>query len=217
MGLSGGARQPEADTVVGPAGSVELGVAGELGRHPGERLAAGVVLQEEPDPLATLLVDAGGVGAHEGAVQLGAAPLGAPRDEGGAGLVASGLGEGAEEAVHPEEVGEAGAGGEAQRPASQLGGSGGVDAATRRVDGGTGGPEGVVPGFGADEGMPAEPVHHPEADESEQAPLGEIEAAEAQLGELGGGEDLVLGQDRDDEAVPCGEGADDAERVRAEP
>ncbi len=70
-----------------------------------------------------------------------------------------------------------------------------------------------MPGFGADQGVTSEPVEDPEAGEAKQASLGDVEAREAELGELGGGEDLVLGEDRDAEPVALGERADHAEQV----
>jgi len=207
VGLADGARQPVQDGVVGASGDGQLGVVTELGGETGEGLGAGVVLDEELDLSPVLGPGAVGVGADELAVVLGAAPLGPPGDQRGAGVGAGLFGEGAEPSVDPEQVGESGAGGQAERSAAQVGRPGCFDAAFGGDEGGAGGPEGVVPGFGADQGVPAEPVEDPESGEAEQSTLGDVEAGEGELGDLGGGEHLMLGEDRDQTTVPVGEAA----------
>ncbi len=61
--------------------------------------------------------------------------------------------------------------------------------------------------------MPAEPVENPEAGEAQQSTLGDVEAGKGELGDLGGGEHLVLGEDRHQATVPVGEAAQHDEGI----
>ena len=125
--------------------------------------------------------------------------------------------EGTEPAVDPEQMGKARAGGQAQGSAAQVGRFGCLDASLGGHERGAGDPEGVVPGLGADERVPAEPVEHAEAGEAKQPALGDIEAREGELGDLVRGENLMLGEDGDETTVPVGEGAQHDQRIEDSP
>ena len=112
VGFAAGAGEGEEDPVGVSGLGGQAGVAVELLGEAGEAFGAVVVFEEEREAGLSFGPDAVAVGADDLAPLSGAAPLGPPLVERAAGPGAGRARAGGEEAVEPDEMGEALAGGE---------------------------------------------------------------------------------------------------------
>ena len=161
-----------------------------------------------PWPSGRMRADqSGGERAGGGALGFGPPPL-----EAGAGMGAGVAGEVGEEAVDAEAVVQGAGGGD---PADAVGGGGGpwwgLAAGGGDVQGAEVGQD-VVPGVGAAAGSQwPEPVDQASAVQAEQAALGEPGRAEQGVGDLRGGEDVVVGEPAEQALVAIGKAGLQAE------
>ena len=179
------------------AGVGELEVAGEFAGQAVRGFAGPVVLEEEVDPAVVFAPAAIAVGADQaapvggaGAARTTTAPAPHP------GRRRACWARAAEEAVDPDQVGEALGVGQGQGAVAAVADEGrdGVGVVVGGEQGGAEGAEDVVVGGAAGGVVGPEPVDQPEPLQGGQAVLGGVAVAEGELGELVGGEDPVLGQ-----------------------
>ena len=211
------ARKPEQDRMPG-LGSGEVGVAGQLVRHPRHRpFGAGVVLEPERHRPSVLDPHAAAVGADDvGTVGRGLA-FGLPHGQVGAGMGAGVRDEGDEEPVDADQVGQVHGCGQPVAPFAQHGrarerrtGAGGEDGRAERADR-------PVPWLRAAPGVAAEPVQHAPAVQENEAFAGAVGAGERDGGDLVGGQGPMFAEQVEQGEVTWGEATkfiSDADRQR---
>jgi hypothetical protein len=109
-------------------------------------------------------------------------------------VVAGVAGQGGEEPVDPEDLGQAAAVGDREGGGASVAEVGHSDALFGGQDGGAGWAEDVVVGGGAGVAAGPEAVQHPESGEGPEPLFGGVEMAEGELGELMAGEHPMLSQ-----------------------
>ncbi len=218
VGFPGGAGQPDQQWAGDAGGGREPGVAGQFAGHPGQRFAAGVVLDVEVQPPGRGLPGAVAVGACVLPPDGGGALLGPPDGQPAAGgQRPGGVDPGDEQAVGTDEVGEAGGVGEGEQPVVAVAQFPDADPASGGEDLRAGRAEGVVVG---DHPGPVErpcPVECAQLVQGGQADLGGALPVETQPGDLGAGEDLMFGEHVQQPPVAGGEPAGQLPQCRLRP